>query len=45
MPVKGQVKTTLLALGAVFVYQVVLRYQHENQLPLGKGIKALFRAA
>jgi Transposase DDE domain len=45
MPVKGLVKTKLLALGAVFVYQVVLRYQHENQLPLGKGIKALLRAA
>ena len=45
MPVKGLVKTKLLALGAVFVYQVVLRYQHDNDLPLGRGIKALLRAA
>jgi hypothetical protein len=34
-----------LALGAVFVYQVVLWYQDENNLPLGRGIKALLRAA
>ena len=45
MPVKGLVKTKLLALGAVFVYQVVLWYQDEKNLPLGRGIKALLRAA
>jgi hypothetical protein len=45
MPVKGLRKTKLLALGAVFVYQVVLWYQDENNLPLGRGIKALLRAA
>jgi hypothetical protein len=35
----------MLVLGAVFLYQVVLLYQHERQLPVGKGIKALLRAA
>lgn len=45
MPVKGLMKTKLLALGAVFVYQIVLWYQDENNLPLGRGIKALLRAA
>jgi hypothetical protein len=29
----------------VAVYQLVLRYQHERNLPLGKSIKRLFRAA
>jgi hypothetical protein len=45
MPVKGLMKTKLLALGAVFVYQTVLWYQDEINLPLGRGIKALLRAA
>jgi hypothetical protein len=35
----------LLALGAVVVYQLVLLYQYEHHLPLGKGIKPLLRAA
>jgi hypothetical protein len=39
MPVKGLQRSQLLALGAVVVYQLVLRYQHEHDLPLGKGIK------
>jgi Transposase DDE domain len=45
MPVKGLQRPQLLALGAVFVYQLVLLYQHEQHLPLGKGIKPLLRAA
>jgi hypothetical protein len=45
MPVKGLQCSQLLALGAVVVYQLVLLYQHENDLPLGKGIKPLLRAA
>jgi hypothetical protein len=45
MPVKGLQRSQLLALGAVVVYQLVLLYQHERNLPLGKGIKPLLRAA
>jgi hypothetical protein len=45
MPVKGLQRSQLLALGAVVVYQLALRYQHERHLPLGKGIKPLLRAA
>jgi hypothetical protein len=40
-PVKGWQRSQLLALGAVVVYQLVLLYQHEQHLPLGKGIKPL----
>jgi hypothetical protein len=32
-------------LGAVVVYQFVLFYQHEQNLPHGKGIKSFLRAA
>ena len=45
MPVKGLQRSQWLALGAVVIYQLVLLYQHERQLPLGKGIKPLLRAA
>jgi hypothetical protein len=45
MPVKGLQRSQLLALGAVVVYQLVLLYQHEHDLPLGKGIKPFLRAA
>jgi hypothetical protein len=45
MPVKGLQRSQLLALGAVVIYQLVLLYQHERNLPLGKGIKPLLRAA
>ena len=45
MPVKGLQRSQLLALGAVVLYQLVLLYQHEHNLPLGKGIKPLLRAA
>jgi hypothetical protein len=45
MPVKGLQRSQRLALGAVVVYQLVWRYQHEHDLPLGQGIKPLLRAA
>jgi hypothetical protein len=45
MPVKGVQRSQLLALGAVVVYQLVLLYQHQQNLPVGKGIKPLLRAA
>jgi len=45
MPVKGLNKTKLLALGAIFIYQLVLLYQYEQGKSVGKGIKALLRAA
>jgi hypothetical protein len=45
MPVKGLQKTKLLALGAILIYQLVLLYQHEQGKTVGKGIKALLRAA
>ena len=45
MPVKGLNKSQLIALGAIFLYQLVLLYQHEQQLRIGRGIKALLRAA
>jgi hypothetical protein len=35
----------LLALGAVVIYQLVLLYQYDHNLPRGKGIKPLLRAA
>ena len=38
-PIKGLQRSQLLALGAVVIYQLVLLYQHERQLPVGKGIK------
>jgi hypothetical protein len=45
VPVKGLNRTQLIVLGAIIVYQVVLLYQFERQLPLGRGVKALLRAA
>lgn len=45
MPVKGLQRCQRVALGALFLYQLVLLYQHENHLPLGIEIKALLRAA
>jgi hypothetical protein len=45
MPVKGLRRTQLLALGAIFVYQLLLLYQHQQNKPVGKGIKPLLRAA
>lgn len=45
MPVKGLRRTKLLVLGAIIIYQMVLLYQHHQKLEVGKGIKALLRAA
>lgn len=45
MPVKGLKRCQLLALGAILLYQLVLLYQHEHQMPLGIEIKPLLRAA
>lgn len=45
MPVKGLQRSQLLALGAIVIYQLVLLYQHAHNLPRGKGIKPLLRAA
>jgi Transposase DDE domain len=45
MPVKGLQRSQLLALGAVVIYQLVLLYQHDHHLPLGKGVKPLLRVA
>jgi hypothetical protein len=45
VPVKGLRRTTLNGLGAVLLYQIVLLYQYEHDLPLGHGIKPLLRAA
>jgi hypothetical protein len=45
MPVKGLQRSQRLVLGAVLVCQLVLLYQHEQHLPLGKDIKPLLRAA
>jgi hypothetical protein len=45
VPVKGVQRVRLIVLGAVLVYQLVLLYQFQAGLPLGKGIKPLLRAA
>jgi hypothetical protein len=45
VPVKGLNRTQLIVLGAVLVYQIVLLYQFEQNLPLGRGVKPLLRAA
>lgn len=45
VPVRRLRPTKLIVLGAVFVYQLVLFYQFEHGLPLGKQIKPLLRAA
>ena len=45
MPVTGLQRSQLLGLGAMVIYQLVLLYQHEHPLPLGKGIQPLLRAA
>ena len=42
---KGLRRTQLLVSGAIFIYQLVLLYKHEQNLPIGKGIKAPLRAA
>jgi hypothetical protein len=45
MSVKGLNRCQLLGLGAVWLYQLVLLYQHEQGLPVGIDIKPLLRAA
>ena len=45
VPVRGLQPTKLIVLGAVLLYQLVLLYQFEHKLPLGKRIKPLLRAA
>jgi len=45
VPVKGLSRVRLIVLGAVLLYQLVLLYQFQAGLPLGKGIKPLLRAA
>ena len=45
MPVKGLNRCQLVALGAIFLYQLVLLYQDEHHLPLGVDVKPLLRAA
>lgn len=45
VPIKGLLRTQLFVLAAILLYQLVLLYQFENNLPLGKSIKPLLRAA
>lgn len=45
VPVKGLSRTRLIVLGAILLYQLVLLYQHQHNLPVGKAIKPLLRAA
>jgi hypothetical protein len=45
VPIKGLLRTQLFVLAAILLYQIVLLYQFENNLPLGKSIKPLLRAA
>jgi len=45
VPVKGLSRAQLIVLGAILVYQLVLLYQFEQNLPLGRDIKPLLRAA
>jgi len=45
VPVRGHNRVRLFVLGALIVYQLVLLYQFQHDKPLGKGVKALLRAA
>jgi hypothetical protein len=45
VPVKGLLRTQLIVLGAVLLYQMALLYQFKNQKDIGRGIKPLLRAA
>ena len=45
MSFKGLRRCQLFALGAVWLYQLVLLYQYEHQMPVGIEIKPLLRAA
>lgn len=45
VPAKGLVNTRRFALGAIFVYQLVLLYRFEHHMPLRVGLKAFLKAA
>jgi len=45
VPVKGLPRVQLFVIGAILLYQLVLLYQFEHNLPLGKQIKPFLRAA
>jgi Transposase DDE domain len=45
VPVKGLRRTQLIVLGAIFVYQLILLYQLQHNLPVGRNIKPLLKAA
>jgi hypothetical protein len=45
LPVKGLKRAQMIVLGAIFIYQLVLLYQHEKEVAVGQGIKALLRTA
>ena len=45
VPTKGLTNTARFALGAVFVYQLALLYQHEHHQDLRVGLKAFLKAA
>jgi hypothetical protein len=45
VPTKGLANTARFALGAVFVYQLALLYQHEHDRNLRVGLKAFLKAA
>lgn len=45
VPVRGLRPTQRIVLGAVLLYQVVLLYQFQHHLPLGRSIKPFLRAA
>jgi hypothetical protein len=44
VPTKGLDNTRRFALGAIFVYQLVLLYRFQHQLPLRVGLKAFLKA-
>jgi hypothetical protein len=45
VPVSGLQRVRLIVLGAVLAYQLVLLYQYQRALPLGRAVKPLLRAA
>jgi hypothetical protein len=45
VPIKGLLRTSLVVLAAVLLYQLILLYPHEHGLDVGRGIKPLLRAA
>ena len=45
VPTKGLINTQRFALGAIFVYQIILLYRFEHGLDLRVGLKAFLKAA